>query len=116
MQEDQDYKGCLQKRIGNTEPRAENVGDKVLSKCCESRNNHQHAVVVQDLATQWIQSYPRENETSVETEKSLRKFLEPTAKPHATCTDDSLECGKVCEVLSWGGCATPPHRSETWCC
>ena len=39
------------------EPRAENVGDvitanhKVLSKDCESRNNHRYAVVVQDLAT-----------------------------------------------------------------
>ena len=41
-------------------PRAENVGDlitadhKVLSDNCESRNNHRYAVVVQDLATQWI--------------------------------------------------------------
>ena len=45
-------------------PRAENVGDfipadhKVLSEGCESRNNHRYAVVVQDLATQWLQSYP----------------------------------------------------------
>ena len=44
--------------------RAENFGDlitadhKVLSEGCESRNNHRYAVVVQDLATQWIQSYP----------------------------------------------------------
>ena len=26
---------------------------KVLSEVCESRNNHRHAVVVQDFATQW---------------------------------------------------------------
>ena len=45
-------------------PRAENFGDlktadhKVLSERCESRHNHRYAVVVQDLATQWIQSYP----------------------------------------------------------
>ena len=45
-------------------PRAENFGDlitadhKVLSDNCESRNNHRYAVVVQDLATQWIQAYP----------------------------------------------------------
>ena len=31
---------------------------KVLSEGCESRDNHRYAVVVQDLATQWIQSYP----------------------------------------------------------
>ena len=45
-------------------PRAENFGDlitsdhKVLSDNCESRNNHRYAVVVKDLATQWIQAYP----------------------------------------------------------
>ena len=31
---------------------------KVFSEGCESRHNHRYAVVVQDLATQWIQSYP----------------------------------------------------------
>ena len=52
------------RRIGGAVPRAENFGDlitadhKVLSEGCESRNNHRYAVVVQDLATQWIQSYP----------------------------------------------------------
>ena len=41
-------------------PRVEKFGDlitadhKVLSDNCESRNNHRYAVVVQDLATQWI--------------------------------------------------------------
>ena len=52
------------RRIGRVVLRAENFGDlitadhKVLSDNCESRNNHRYAVVVQDLATQWIQSYP----------------------------------------------------------
>ena len=69
------------RRIGGVIPRAENFGDlitadhKVLSEGCESRNNHRYAVVVQDLATPWIQSYPRK--TSQETERSLQKFLEP---------------------------------------
>ena len=31
---------------------------KVFSDNCESRNNHRYAIVVQDVATQWIQSYP----------------------------------------------------------
>ena len=43
---------------------------KVLSDNCESRNNHRYAVVVQDLATQWIQSYPCKNKTSQETQRS----------------------------------------------
>ena len=49
---------------GGAVPRAEYFGDlitadhKVLSEGCESRNNHRSTVVVQDLATQWVQSYP----------------------------------------------------------
>ena len=57
-------RATCRRRIGRVVPRAENFGDlittdhKVLSESCESRNNHRYAVVVQDLATQWIQSYP----------------------------------------------------------
>ena len=53
------------RRMGGAVPRAENFGDlitadhKVLSEGRDSRNNRRYAiVVVQDLATQWIQSYP----------------------------------------------------------
>ena len=55
------------RRNGEAVLRAEKFGDlvtadhKVLSDGCESRNNHRYAVVVQDLATQWIQSYPCKN-------------------------------------------------------
>ena len=71
------------RRNGEAVPRAEKIGDlitadhKVLSDNCESRNNHRYAVVVQDLATQWIQSYPCKTKTSQETQRSLQKFLEP---------------------------------------
>ena len=54
---------------------------KVLTEEGESRNNHPYAVVVQDLATQWWQSYPCKTKKSQETQKSLMKFLEPTRKP-----------------------------------
>ena len=56
---------------------------KVLSDNCESRNNRRYAVVVQDLATQWIQAYPCKNKTSQETQRSLQKFLEPERKPQS---------------------------------
>ena len=71
------------RRIGGAVPRAENFGylitadHKVLIEGCESRNNHRYAVVVQDLATQWIQAYPCKTKTSQETQRSLHKFLEP---------------------------------------
>ena len=81
---------------GEAVPRAENFGDlitadhKVLSDNCESRNNHRYAVVVQDLATQWIQAYPCKNKTSQETQRSLQKFLEPERKLKVIYTDNSL--------------------------
>ena len=107
------------RRIGGAVPRAENFGDlitadhKVLSQGCESRNNHRYAVVVQDLATQWIQSYPCKTKISQQTQRSLQKFLEPSRKPKVIYTDNSLEFGKACEDLSWNHCTSTPHRSET---
>ena len=107
------------RRNGEAVPRAANFGDlitadhKVLSDNCESRNNHRYAVVVQDLATQWIQAYPCKNKTSQETQRILQKFLEPERKPKVIYTDNSLEFGKACEDLSWNHCMSTPHRSET---
>ena len=103
-------RALCRRRNGGAVPRAENFGDlitadhKVLSESCESRNNHRYAIVVQDLATQWIQSYPCKTKTSQETSKSLMKFLEPTRKPKVIYTDNSLEFGKPCEDLSWNHC------------
>ena len=92
------------RRNGEAVPRAVNFGDlikadhKVLSDNCESRNNHRYAVVVQDLATQWIQAYPCKNKTSQETQRSLQKFLEPERKPQVIYTDNSLEFGKLVKI------------------
>ena len=107
------------RRNGGAVPRAEKLGDlitadhKVLSDNCESRNNHRYAVVVQDLATQWIQAYPCKTKTSQETQRSLQKFLEPDRKPKTIYTDNSTEFFKSCEDLSWKHCTSTPHRSET---
>ena len=98
------------RRNGGAVPRAENFGDlmtadhKVLNDNCESRNNHRHAVVVQDLATQWIHAYPCKTKTSQETPRSLQKFLEPNRKPKVIYTDNFLGFGKA---------TSTPHRSET---
>ena len=61
-------------------PRGDNFGDlitvdhKVLSEGCESRNNHGYAAMVQDLATQWIQSHSCKTKTSGNAEE-LAKVL-----------------------------------------
>ena len=109
----------VRKRNGGAVLRAKNFGGlmtadhKVFSDNCESRNSHRYADVVQDLATQWIQSYPFETKTLQETQRSLQKFLEPERNPKVIYTDNSLEFGKVCEDLSWNHCTSTPHRSET---
>ena len=111
-------RASYRRRTGTVVPRAEILGDlitaehKILSEERESRNSHRYAVV-QDLATQWIQSYPCKTKTSQETQMSLQKFLEPTRKPKVNYTDNSLEFGKACEDLSWNHCTSTPHRSET---
>ena len=81
------------RRIGRVVPRAESFGDlitadhKVPSEGCESRNSHRYAIVVQDLATQWIQSYPCKTKTSQKTQRSLQKFLKRNRKPKVIYTD-----------------------------
>ena len=112
-------RASCRRRNGGAVPRAENFGDlitaahKVLSENCESRNNHRYAVVVQELATKWIQSYPCKTKTLQETHRSLQKFLEPDGKPKVIHTHNSVEFGTACEDLSWNHCTSTPHRSET---
>ena len=59
--------------------------------------------MVQDLATQWIQTYPRKTKTSQETQRTLQKFLEP---------DRNLKSFTLtipwnsCEDLSWNHCTS----------
>ena len=74
---------CRRRNSGAV-PRAANFGDlttadhKVLSDNCESRNNHRYAVVVQDLATQWIQAYPCKTKTSQENREACKSSWSPT--------------------------------------
>ena len=109
----------FRRRTGEALLRAEKFGDlitadhEVLNEGCESRDNHRYAVVVQDLATQWIQSYPCKTKNSQETGGALRKFLEPSLKSKVIFTDNSLEFGKYCQDLSWNHRTSTHHRSET---
>ena len=53
-------RASCRRRAGTVVPKADKFGDliaadhKILSEESESRNNHRYAVVVQDLATQWV--------------------------------------------------------------
>ena len=74
-----------------------------------SRNNHRYAVVVQDLATQWSQSYPCKTKNFSGDPEEPNEVPEPKV----IYTDNSLECGKSCEEFSLNHCTSTPHRSET---
>ena len=117
-------RATCRKRTGTAILRAENFCDmttadhKVLNEEGESRNNHRYAVVVQDLAPQWIHSYPCKTKTSQVTKKSLQKLLEPTiGNQKSFYTDNSLEFGKSGEnsFLASLHVNTSPFRNK-WDC
>ena len=46
---------------------------KVLNEGCESRNSHRYAVIVHELATQWLQAYPCTNHDLTGNDKEFAK-------------------------------------------
>ena len=112
-------KALCRRRIGGVVLCAEHFSDlittdhKILSDGSESRKKHRYAILVQDLATQLIQSYPCNTKTSLESGRSLQKFLELVRKSNFICTDNSMEFGEAGEDLTWNHCTSSPHLSET---
>ena len=107
------------KRTGTTVPRAANFGDlikaydKVLSEGCESRNNHRYAVVGQDLATQWMLSYPCKPKLLRRLKTAYKSSWSRGGNQKSFTLTTPIEFGKACEDLSWKHCTSTPHRSET---
>ena len=89
-------RASCRRRAGTVVLRAEHIGDlitadhKFLSEESESRNNHRYAVVLQDLATQWLQSF-----------SFMKNKNFPGDPEESIYTDNSFEFGKFCEELSW---------------
>ena len=108
------------RRTGGAVPRAEIVGSlitgdhKVLSESCESRNNHRYAIVVQDLATQWIQSYPCKTKKLLRKHKETCKSFWSTIGNLKSFTLTILwNLAKLVKIVSWNHCTSTSHRSET---
>ena len=105
-------RASCRRRAGTVVPRADNfrelttAGHRVLSEGSESCNNHRYVVVIQDLATQWIQSYSCKTKTSQEVQKSL-------GNQKSFTLTIPLNLGKSREEFSWNHCTSTPHRSET---
>ena len=70
----------------------------------ESRDNHRYAVIVQDLATQWIQSYPCKTKSAHETEKHL-KILGTVASTES-CLHGQFD--RIWESM-WNSIMESPH-------
>ena len=87
-------------------PRAEQFGDlitadhKVLNEGRESWHNHRYAVVVQDLATQWINLNRVKTKFAGDGEEST-KVSRAVPEVKVIETENSLEFGESCEKLSW---------------
>ena len=75
--------------------------------------HHRYAVVVQDLATQWIQSNLCNTNSAQETQRNLRNILRPEETPRSMYTDNTQEVIKPCEELNWTHERSMPRRSET---
>ena len=83
MQTHESYDSAMQKNPDDRADRvkiAERFGDmitadhKVLIEDHESRLQHRYAVVVQDLATQWFQSYPRRTKSAQKRRREISEI------------------------------------------
>ena len=70
-------------------------------------------MIVQELATQWLQGYPCKTENLKETGKSLQTCLDPKEEPKVNYASTSFEFGEAREDLSWDHCTSTPYRSDT---
>ena len=103
---------------GEALPRAEKFGDlitadhKVLNEGCESRDNHLYAIVVQDLATRWIQSYPCNTHISQDTEKSSKSRTRVHTHIYSTHIDlDVLHAKRIDDCWNVD---SSKHLSNSW--
>ena len=106
------------RRNGGAVPRAEIFGDlitadhKVLSDNCESRNNHRYAIVVQDLATQWIQAYPFKQKLHKKPRDACKSFSSSQKSRKSFTLTIPWNSAKLVKIFP-GIIARSPHRSET---
>ena len=110
------------RRTGEVLPRAEKFGDlitadhKVLSENCESRNNHRYAIVVQDLATQWIQSYPEKLAKVPGTREESQSHLhcQFLGVWQSTCARGAGTHGNVSNLHTevFSACQAAPHTPQ----
>jgi len=78
-----------------------------------SRAQDRAALVVQDRATRWIQSYPARTKSAEQTGMALQRFMGPGNKPKYIYTDGCQEFEKAAKDLGWLHDESTPYRPET---
>ena len=115
MRTHESYEGAVQKKCKSYDRAdrikiAERFGGvitadhRVLIEEQESGLHHEFAVVVQDLATQWIESYPCKTTSAQETQRGLRTFF---------TYGQIFGFIEVCEELDRNCARSTLRRSET---
>ena len=99
--------------------RATKVGDiftavrNVINEEGESSSNHRYAVIVHALATQCMDSKLLVwNNTSQETARNFRRFLNPDENLNVIYNGNSLKFGEAGEDLEWNHSTSTLHRPE----
>ena len=77
-----------------------------------SRAQDRAALVVQDRATRWIQSYPARSKSAEQTGMALQRFMGPGNKPKYMYTDGSQEFENAAKDLGWLHDESIPYRPE----
>ena len=109
-------KALCRRRTGEAPPRAEKFGDlitadhKVLIEEGELRNNHRYAVVVQDLVTQRLQSYPCKTKVFSGDGKEFTKVFRAVTKATSYIYVQSIG---ICKFLWWFILESPHFRTSS---
>jgi len=71
------------------------------------------ALVIQDRATNWLQSYATKTKSAEDTKAGFQRFLGPQQKVEHIYTDNSKEFKKATKELGMSHDTPTPHRPQT---
>ena len=101
------------------EPKPENFADQVTADHMilgpEEKNKHGDtvALVIQDRASRWLQSYGQSAKAYDHNMDSFQKYFGPHVKPKSVYSDNAPELNKTFKELGWSHDTCTPHRPQT---
>ena len=86
---------------------------KILNEDDQLRSQDGIALIIQDRATHWLQSYPSKTKSDDDTYRGFQRFLGPGGKAKHVYTDASKEFKKALEEFETSHDSSTPHRPQT---